>query len=176
MVCNDEMLVFICWQSCSSLATRFAKSVSSLRKRESSYPLSLQPTAHKSVIAIQRVSSFFMVDSVSTVASPMRLFDKKKVWRCSFIYWEALVNLVSNKLYSTPVWYGVSTESAIYHTNTSDVSIRYPWYIWNLPDFSIRISETLSLINMSAIRGLHYKFRNLFLIEQEVGAKLFKGC
>ena len=25
---------------------------------------------------------------------------------------------------------------------------------------------------MSAIRGLHYKFRNLFLIEQEVGAKL----
>ena len=25
---------------------------------------------------------------------------------------------------------------------------------------------------MSAIRGLHYKFRKLFLIEQEVGAKL----
>ena len=35
--------------------------------------------------------------------------------------------LDENKPYSTLVWYGVSTESAINHTNTSDVSIRYPF-------------------------------------------------
>ena len=51
---------------------------------------------------------------------------KKKVWRCSFIYREALVNLVSNKQYPTLVQYGVSILNAIGHTNTSDECTRYP--------------------------------------------------
>ena len=41
----------------------------------------------------------------------------------------------------------------------------YP-FVYNSQILSLRISETLSLINMSAIRGLHYKVRKLFLIEQ----------
>ena len=42
---------------------------------------------------------------------------------------------------------GVDTQRVNGHTNTSDVSIRYP-FVKNRQISSLRISETLSLINM----------------------------
>ena len=57
----------------------------------------------------------------------------------------------TNKLYPTLVWYGVSIESAIYHTNTSDVSIRYPC-CQKSPNFIFKDQRNTFTNNMSAIQ------------------------